>query len=365
MKRHFVLLVACVLASIFLAGAELGGDSKSDDTGASVLIETTELQQGSLPHIVRGYGTVQASSSAGWTVMAPLSTVVGQIYVRPGQVVAADAPLIRLVPTPKTVAAYAQAKSAVAVAAQLVERTQKLLAQHLATEQQLADAEKSLSDARSELAAQEAQGAAGPNVLKAPFRAIVTTIVTSPGAIVSEGSNLLDLAKPEGLVLQVGVVPEQAALIESGEKVEIMPLGKAAPAAGQVLQRGSIVNSTNGLVSVEIELPRGKFLLGQMATAAITTGETKGYIVPHAAILVDDKGQTYVMQAVNMVARKVAVHVLELERQNGRDRRQARRRGAGGLGRQSSARRWDEGAARRAERHGQHGCGREGPSKRR
>jgi RND family efflux transporter MFP subunit len=235
---------------------------------------------------------------------------VGQIYVRQGQIVEPGAPLVRLVPGPKTTASYAQAKSALNVASQLVERTRKLLGGHLATDQQLADALKTESDARSELAAMEAQGAAGPHILAAPFRAIVTGITGSAGSIVSEGSALLDLAKPDGLVLQVGVVPEQAAAIEAGEKVKIMPLG-GEPVSGEVLMRGSIVDATNGMVSVDIRLPAGKFLLGQMASAAITTGETQGYIVPHEAILVDDKGKTYVMQAVDLVAKKVSVRVLD------------------------------------------------------
>jgi hypothetical protein len=47
-----------------------------------------------------------------------------------------------------------------------------------------------------------------------------------------------------------------------------------------------------------------------MAQAAITTGESRGYVVPHAAILADDSGDPYVVQAVNGVAHKVPVQVL-------------------------------------------------------
>lgn len=305
------LVLGCMLAAILPAGAETSGDNKPQQQPASVLVETTVLQQGSLPRIVRSYGSVEPAATAQQRIVAPLSAVVGEVNVHQGQEVAAHAPLVRLVPSPKAQSAYFEARSAVKVARELVARTRKLLAQHLATGQQLADAQKSESDARSNLAALQAQGAAGPTVLKAPFRAIVTSVATRAGAIVSEGSDLLELARPDGLVLQVGIVPDEAAAIEPGQNVRITPLGKAAPVSGRVLLRGSIVDSKTGLVPVEIRLPRGKLLLGQMATAAIMTGETKGYVVPHVAILVDDKGRTYVMQTLDRVAKKVLVQVLD------------------------------------------------------
>ena len=47
-----------------------------------------------------------------------------------------------------------------------------------------------------------------------------------------------------------------------------------------------------------------------MAKASITTGATRGYVVPHEAILVNGAGAPYVVQSVHMVARKVAVRIL-------------------------------------------------------
>ncbi len=292
-----------IAAALLLAAAPARGEP-------SVLVQVTRLEQGSLPQIVTAYGSVQPNASARQTIMAPLSAVVGEVYVRQGEAVVNGSALIRLLPSPRTTATYDQARSALDVAKQLVARTREMVGQHLATGQQLADAEKSEADARSALAALETQGAGGPAILRAPFRAIVIGIATSPGAIVAEGTVLLDLARPEGLVLRVGVVPAGAAAIKPGDPVKITPIGDGQAVSGRVLLRGSMIEAGNGLVPVDISVPEDKFLPGQMAGAAITTGEVKGYVVPHEAILVDDRGQTYVVQAAHLVAKKVTVRVL-------------------------------------------------------
>jgi hypothetical protein len=66
-----------------------------------------------------------------------------------------------------------------------------------------------------------------------------------------------------------------------------------------------------GLVPVQIALPAGKFIPGQVARARITTAEVKGFLVPHAALLVNERGAPYVVQAVEGIAHKVPVRVLD------------------------------------------------------
>jgi RND family efflux transporter MFP subunit len=309
MSRRLIAWVACFAVSAAL-GLPLARADDAPDSNSSVLVTLTRLQEGSLPHIVIGYGTVEPSAAGHKTIMAPVAAVVAEIDVRLGEEVPAGASLIRLAPSPATAASYTQAKSALSVAERLVASTRKLVAGHLATVQQLADAEKSESDARSTLQALDAVGASGSHIIRAPFRAIVTTLSTTPGAIVAEGTALLDLAAPQSLVLNVGVVPAQAAAIHANDTVAVRLIGGAQPVSAKVLVCGAVAEADTGLVPVEISLPPGGFLPGEMAQAAITTGAQSGYVVPHEAILVNDRGEPYVVQAVNGVAHKVPVQVL-------------------------------------------------------
>ena len=308
-RRSLVWAAALTLSAAFALLPAYADDAP--DANASVLVTLTRLQEGSLPHVIVGYGTVEPSAAGHKTIMAPVSAVVAEIDVRLGEEVPAGAPLIRLTPSPATAASYSQARSASSVAERLVASTRKLVAGHLATAQQLADAEKSESDARSQLQALDAEGAGGVHVIRAPFRAIVTRLSTTSGAIVAEGAALLDLAAPGNLVLNVGVVPAQAAQIHANDRASVQLFGASESVVTRVLLRGAVAEADTGLVPVQLALPPGRFLPGEMAQATITAGEMRGYVVPHEAVLVNDSGQPYVVQAINGVAHKVLVQVLD------------------------------------------------------
>lgn len=311
MTRRSIAWAACLAASAALALTPACADDGSDsNSNQSVRVTLSRLVEGSLPSVVVGYGTVGAANSGRKTIMAPESAVIGRIFVRLGEQVPAGAPLVELAPSPASAASYMQAKSALTVARQLVASTERLVSLHLATAQQLADARKSESDARSQLHALDTVGAGGPKTVRAPFPAIVTTLAATPGAIVAEGAPLMDLAAPGHLVLTVGVVPAQAAAIAPNDSASVTLVGASRSYTGRVLVRGAVAEADTGLVPVDIALPPGKFYPGEMAEAAITTGEVHGYVVPHSAILVNDSGEPYVVQAIEGTAKKVPVQVL-------------------------------------------------------
>lgn len=306
MKR--LILLPLALGLLTSSGTALAAAKKKETP--SVLVKLTPLKQGSLPRVLTVYGSVNSATSARRTIMAPLSAAVSNIYVRRGEIVSKGAPLVKLEPSPTAVSAYIQAKSSLKVATQLVQRTRSMVASHLATQDQLIQAEKSESDAKAALAALKAQGAGGSGVLNAPVAGIVTAIDTTPGAIVSEGSGLVQLAQPSGLVLEAGAIPNEAAKIKQGDAVKLMPIGGGGTLSAKVLFRGALVEAANGLVPVQISIPGNKALLGEMFRADITVGQVKGYVVPHEAILVNDTGKPYIVQAMNMAAKKVPVQVL-------------------------------------------------------
>lgn len=307
MVRHPFCALIAALAS-FLLTAEAPTNPQP-----SVLVQVTKLQKGLLPKTVMAYGTAQADPSVSTTVTAPLSAIVGSVYIRPGQEVSKSAPLVRLVPDPQTSASYAQAVSALQNAKAALTHTQELFRESLATNKDLAAAQNARSDAEAALAALRAQGAGGPTTVRAPLRAVVTKLSVSIGTTVSLGTPLVDLAPPNSLVLLVGVVPDQAPEIMVGAKAEITPVGTSKTYTGKVILRGAVVDAGTGLVPIEISLPPGALFPGQTADAKITTGIVKGYVVPHAAILVDDQGKPYVVQAVRMKAKIVPVQVIDAQ----------------------------------------------------
>ncbi|MGC8517703.1 MAG: efflux RND transporter periplasmic adaptor subunit [Steroidobacteraceae bacterium] len=282
-----------------------------DVRSPSVLVTLTPLRSGSLPHVVVAYGTVEPSNTGGRAMMAGESGVIGTVYVRIGQRVAAGAPLVQILPSPQSAAAYHQARSSLKVARALVRSTRKLYSLHLATNEQLAAAERSQLDAQANLAALRAAGAGGPQVLRAPFASVITTLTALTGTIVSMGSPVLTLASPDHLVLAAGVVPSQALSMAVGDSAVVQATGSDEWVHAHVAMSGAASTPNTGLVPVQIALPAGEFIPGQVARARITTAEVKGFLVPHAALLVNERGAPYVVQAVEGIAHKVPVRVLD------------------------------------------------------
>lgn len=276
----------------------------------SVLVQTTAVTMGSLPRHVVAFGRAQPDPAGRLALMAPVAATVARVFVRLGERVAKGAPLLELAPTPTTAAAYAAAVSADRVARDALLRTRQLRAQRLATETQLAAAYKSETDARATLAALKAQGAAGLTILRAPDAAVITAIAATTQAIVAEGSPLVELARPDALVLVAGVIPAQAVSIKAGDPALIAPIGGGGAFKGRVALRGGAVDPANGLVPVDVTLSADALLPGESAQVTITTGEVRGWVVPHQAILVDVAGSTYVVQVEGGVAKTVPVRVL-------------------------------------------------------
>lgn len=304
MKRWLAPLLALSLA---LCPALAQAD---DADNASALVTVAKLQPGSLPITVTAFGQVQPGDTAQESVAAPLAARVAAVTVRSGMQIAAGTPMVTLIPTPETAAAYKSAKLAVRLSDELVQRDEQLVKAHLLPQVELSKAQKDASDAKSTLAVMEQEGAAGPATLKAPFDAIVLKVDAGPGAILAQGAPVVELAKPNGLVLEVGVVAAQATKVQPGSTATITPLGSSESFEGKVLSREAMIDATTGLVPVQISFPLGKMLAGEMARAVVTAGEAKGYVVPHEAVLVDDDGTIFVVQAVDMEAKKVAVQVL-------------------------------------------------------
>lgn len=288
-------LSALALAlTLMLATAAAWADD-SDNTSA--LVKVTQMRQGSLPVTVTAYGQVQPAASAKESMTAPFGARVSVVQVQVGQRIAKGAPLVTVVPSLETKAAYKLARDMLA-------RTRSLAKAHLATAGDLAKAE-------SDFSVLEEAGASGPNTLKAPYDAIVLKVDAAQGAVVARGDALIELAKPDGLVVQVGIDPGQAMSVKAGNAVTLTPFSATGAAVeGKVALRSEVINADTGQVPVQIEFPTGKLLVGEIVRAVITAGKQSGYVVPHSAILVDDDGTIYVVQDVDNAAKKVAVQVL-------------------------------------------------------
>ena len=309
MKKSLIFTFALAVSGVFSSGTVMA-DGAGSGTQVSALVHVVPLSRGSLPITISAFGQVKPAATAKEVVTAPIDAKVESVAVQMGQVITKNTPMVTVAPSPDAAASYKQAQIAMIHAQTVLERDRSLAKAHLTTQTQVAGAEKDLADAQSAVDVLVKKGAQGPLTFKAPFDAIVLKVDAGPGSVVALGGALIELARPEGLMVELGVDPARALSVKAGDPVSLSPLNAGkSKLSGKVLLRSAVVNSDTGLVAVQVSFPAGTLLIGENVHATITVGRHSGYLVPHTAVLIDGDGGTYVVQAIGTVAKKVNVQV--------------------------------------------------------
>jgi membrane fusion protein (multidrug efflux system) len=295
MARGLVLLM--VLVSPALA----------DD--GSVLVELARPRQGALPALVTAYGSAAPAFGGGMTLSLPQDGRVLSIEVTPGEQVRAGQPLVQFGAAATTSSAYQQAVTALTLARTQRAHMAQLLAQQLATRDQLAQADKAVSDAKETVDTLVALGAnRTQSTLTAPFDGVVSAIPVAQGDRVASGAALLNLTRRDGLVVTVGIEPADRERVQPGQAVTMQRLGGGATLDGKMLRVDSVLNPKTRLIDADIEVVPGSVLSGEAFRADIVVGKLDGWIVPRDAVVVDGDS-AHVFQAADGKATAVAVHV--------------------------------------------------------
>lgn len=295
--------------ALALVGCGSGTPAPTATPDPSVLVGTIAARQGSLPTLVTAYGTVAPSVIGTRTFNEAQPGQVTQLMVAPGSSVRAGQPLAIFVTAPSARSAYSQAASALAAAQKARVSTAQLLAQQLATTDQLVQADKAVSDARTALAALRAEGAGSPShTIVSPFAGVVTAVTVAQGDRTQPGAAILTVARAGAIVVTVGVDPGQRTGLSAGQSATLTRLSGGGTLAGRVVRVDGALNATTRLVDVDLTFPSGTLLPGEAMQVAIETGRTAGWVVPHAAVVTAGP-RPHVFQVANGKARAVPVTV--------------------------------------------------------
>jgi RND family efflux transporter MFP subunit len=311
-----VVCVLCALGAL-AAGASLFGapsaradaqNANAAEAAPSVAVQVVPVSREPVSQLVVAYGVVGAAGATSVTVSLPYIARVTRVLVQPGQTVARGTPLFIVQADPAAVIAFSDAQSAVTLARGELARTEALYRDGLATQSQLATAQKALDDAQRTLAAQTAAGiAGGANTVAAPVAGVVSQIGAAPGDQVQAGTALAQLVGASALGthaanVSLGVEAADAATIRAGDRVVLHPLSAAqqtVQARGQIAMVGAAVDAQTQLVNVGASVPLAgtAFLPGTRVRADIDTQTGNWWAVPRAAVLQDGRGR-YVFQVM-------------------------------------------------------------------
>lgn len=304
MRRLTFLSVATLIISLCAASAP------AEET-PSVLVRTTPIQQGRLAETVTAYGTVAVDPKETVTLSFARPGSLSRLSVSAGQVVRQGEPLADFETAPETLQAFQQAAGALRFARAELSRTESMAAQRLATQSQLAEARKAVSDAEASVTAKRRQGMGRRfERLKAPFPGIVTAVSAKTGDSLAAGAPVVQLSRRGTLVVLLGVVPEATAKIRTGMTVRLSAIfDPAISMTGKVREVHRLADPQTRLVDVLVavqgkggeRLVPGSRLRGEIATGAVT-----GWLVPRSAVLRDERGD-YLYQVQGGRARLVRV----------------------------------------------------------
>lgn len=293
---------------VALTGCAAEAPDASSTPTPSVLVSVVAPRQGTLPQTVTAYGTVEPALGGTQTLSEAQPGQITQLLIAPGEAVRAGQPLARFATAPAARASYLQASDALAAARKQRATTAQLLTQQLATQDQLVQADKAVTDASTALAALRADGAgSATHLLTAPFAGIVTTVAVAQGDRTAAGAAILTVARTGAILVTAGVDPAERAALAVGQAATLRRLSGGAPLGGRVLRIDSALNAKTRMIDVDLTFPGGALLPGEPMRVAIATGQVAGWVVPHASVVAT--GGAHVFQVAGGKAKAVRVAI--------------------------------------------------------
>ena len=304
MKPLAAIIVIALLGFSQAAGAQ---------QEPSALVQLATAEQSTLNPSVGAYGTVAADPAYIATIALPSDGIITAVSVRAGQVVEAGHAVVTIETAPNALASYQQAQSAVTLAQQDVAHTQQLFNERLATNTQVAAAQKALADAEAQLQAQTQIGAQRQTqTLNAPAAGIVTAVSATPGERMAANTVIASIVPRDRLILNLGLEPEDALQVPVGADVSLhSPQIARLSFKGKIQSVDALMDPKSRLVNAVATIPQdiaGNLILGMVMEGVVQLPAKTGIVVPYSALMTGQNG-TSVFVVANGVAQRRDVEV--------------------------------------------------------
>jgi len=291
---------------------------KSDRLAERVpFIRTAAVQQSEANLQLRLPGHVRFRDTARAEVRTPVSGRIKEVHVRTGDVVEAGQTLL-VIDSPRAAEARLELTAAqheVRVARAELAREERMLAQGVGRDVDVASARAGLARARAELAKAERvvrwlpEGRDNTVIISAPVAGTVLSLEVSADMIVSDDETLIRIGSPEEVIAVAHVLERDLGRIAKGMGVSIAVPGVADRLRGAVVAVGGQVDdqTRRAPVFVELDAANGRLRDGMNVTAYAEVGQLDGPAVPAGAVLIRPPNQhvVYVLNGDAYEARDV------------------------------------------------------------
>lgn len=277
------------------AGPGHGPGAAKGQAKQAIPVAVDQVSSGSISSYYQATATLEAEKQA--QILARVTGVVLEVLTEEGETIQAGDPILRLgndeyrFRVEQTAAATANLRSR-------YERLEKMVAEELATEEEI-------QSARSDLASAEAdEGLARLNfsytTVKAPFSGQVTERLVDVGQNISNNDPLFVMADFDPLLAKVHVPSREFKLLLQDQAVELVLDSSGVRLSGRIKLISPIIDPTSGTIKITVEIskyPQGT-RPGEFAQVQIVTEKRDEVtLVPRGAVL-SDKGESVVFVPV-------------------------------------------------------------------
>jgi len=286
------LLLGAALTCGEAGRSVLAEETAPAEAGPIASVATAEVQREQVTETVKAFGVVAADPNSQFVLATPIEGRIRKLNAYKGQVVQAGDEIAEIEPGPVARSQFGQLQTAVTNAEQQLEHFRRLFAEQLATRDQVAAAEQTLADARSQLAAQKALGGGEQLVtLRSPKTGIVTNLTAQIGAQVAANATVAEFADRVSLMIQLGVEPSDAPEVAVGDRVQLEHLFAKGPAVpAEIASVGAIVDPTTRLLDALVHVTgeaAQQFALGETVKATVASKQSEVLTIPRSAMLYD------------------------------------------------------------------------------
>ena len=262
--------------------------SEPENNGPVASVRVAPIKEGSVSTYIMVYGDVVPAPGAVRVASVPYEIRVNRVMVSTGQKVSRGDPLLEIEPSPDTLLQLEQAKTSYKISKQNLNHVKQLFDLKLATNTQMLKTEETFKQASSKLENLKKMGVDGKRIIRSTESGLVSNVNVQEGAIVADGQPLAGVIGQNHLEVRLGVEPNAAERLVSGQSISLSPVNEPAlkQVTGKVRKISRAISPSTRLVDVFVSLPRScGFLLGEYIMGRIETASSYGMIVPRSAVL--------------------------------------------------------------------------------
>jgi RND family efflux transporter MFP subunit len=290
-------------------------NSDSDEQSSEEVVahvEVVPLTPASISQTVTAFGTIVAEPSSLRIQSVPFESRIKHIDVTAGQEVSPQGKTVQLEASADALLALQEAKAALDAAMRDLTQTKQRLKDHLATNQELSQAQQALDAAKLRHQSLIDRGVGQSHQLSADVAGIVSKVNVQEGQIVPAGGALVEIAVGNRIEARLGVNEETVARLKVDQAVRLRRVDESPDSAieGKVRLIGRRVDPATRLVEIRVTLPpSAKLLLDSAIVGEITLASEAGFVVPRNAALPGEAGEFVLFTIHHDHARKHAVRL--------------------------------------------------------